>query len=60
MAPGTCYDANIFTAVVFVNAVVGTTADYIYALIPVWMIWGIQMDRNSKVAVSFVLGLGVL
>ena len=34
--------------------------DYFYALLPVYMLWNIQMSRRLKVTVLLLLGLGVL
>ncbi|KAF2635850.1 hypothetical protein P280DRAFT_553421 [Massarina eburnea CBS 473.64] len=41
-----CSSVNIFT-------------DWATALMPIALLWNIQMNRNTKISVAFVLGLGI-
>jgi hypothetical protein len=33
--------------------------DYFYALLPIYLLWGVQMTRRLKLSVLFLLGLGI-
>ena len=34
--------------------------DYFYALLPVWMLWKVQMSLRLKLTAMFLLSLGIL
>lgn len=60
MEPGHCVaqtgvvpSAEAFTAV-------DVTFDWFYALLPVPLIWGLQMNVRTKTSVIAVLGIGIL
>lgn len=42
-----CSSVNIFT-------------DWATALMPIALLWNVQMNRNTKISVAGILGLGIL
>lgn len=54
-----CIDKTSLTSLIYVHAVVSLVTDGIFAIIPIWLISGIQMRMRTKVSVCVVLGLGL-
>jgi hypothetical protein len=60
MDGGTCTSPKQVANVAFALSVMTIVVDWLYALLPIPIIWSLQMNRNLKLSVAFVLGLGVL
>ncbi|KAI9735755.1 MAG: hypothetical protein M1818_006363 [Claussenomyces sp. TS43310] len=56
---GSCLPVPLLVALLETNAAITLVTDLIYALLPIAMIWNIQMDKKTKISVGFVLSLGL-
>lgn len=54
---GHCLDINTLLGIVYLYSAVALVCDFTIASLPVCMIWGLQMDRRTKIAVSGILGI---
>ncbi|KAI0015044.1 hypothetical protein F4780DRAFT_128711 [Xylariomycetidae sp. FL0641] len=55
---GHCNDPQILTDVYYATTAVNIVTDWITAFMPIPLLWNVQMNRNAKISVAFVLGLG--
>jgi len=55
-----CVSGDSFVAAAYSISVLTVITDWMYAIIPIPMIWSVQMTTQKKVTVAFVLSLGVL
>jgi hypothetical protein len=56
---GTCQDRNIQTALSYAVAVVSISTDWIFAALPIFLLWNVQLDWRVKGSVMGMLGLGI-
>ncbi|KAL2672223.1 hypothetical protein Neosp_012924 [[Neocosmospora] mangrovei] len=54
---GTCIDQSIIIALTYVVSAVNIATDWSVAIIPVFILWNIQMRRTLKRMIGLVLGL---
>ncbi|KAL6412321.1 hypothetical protein AUP68_04706 [Ilyonectria robusta] len=57
---GTCIDQSIIIALTYAVSAVNIVTDWSVAIIPVFILWNLQMRKTLKKMVALVLGLGVL
>jgi hypothetical protein len=57
---GECHDRSIQTTLSYAVAVVSISTDWIFAILPMFLLWNIQLDWRVKGSVMGMLGLGVL
>lgn len=57
---GTCMNASYLVTSSLVNAGFSITADFILAVLPIPMLWNVQMNWRVKSAVMGILSLGFL
>jgi len=57
---GQCMDKVVFTNLSYAFSAIDIFFDWVYALIPVPMLWGLQMSKQVKLSLLVVLGLGAL
>ncbi|KAJ4328067.1 hypothetical protein N0V84_001435 [Fusarium piperis] len=57
---GTCIDQSIIIALTYVVSAVNIATDWSVAIIPIFILWNIQMRRTLKRMIGLVLSLGVL
>ncbi|ETS77036.1 hypothetical protein PFICI_10910 [Pestalotiopsis fici W106-1] len=55
---GTCVDAGIIAALTYLYSAISVIADFTFALLPLHMIRGLQMNRRTKYALIPILGMG--
>ncbi|PSN73976.1 hypothetical protein BS50DRAFT_670466 [Corynespora cassiicola Philippines] len=53
-----CYDPEIFKNVGVFNSSINIATDLLFALIPIPMIWKLQVNFRTKVGLGVILGLG--
>jgi hypothetical protein len=58
--PAKCTSGNSFVAAAYSISVMTILSDWLYALLPIPMIWSVKMTIQKKLTVTFVLSLGVL
>ncbi|KAI7241592.1 hypothetical protein KC343_g1944 [Hortaea werneckii] len=56
---GRCNEPKILADIYYMDTAVNIIVDWFCALLPVPLLWSIQMNRNTKISVAFLLGLGV-
>jgi len=54
-----CVSGNAFAQAAYSISVMTIVSDWLYALIPIPMIWHVQMNLHTKITVIFILSLGV-
>lgn len=54
-----CVSGSSFIAAAYSISVMTILTDWLYALLPIPMIWSVQMSVQTKVTVAFVLSLGI-
>ncbi|OJI96161.1 hypothetical protein ASPVEDRAFT_77940 [Aspergillus versicolor CBS 583.65] len=57
---GSCKPAHVLTDVYYATTAVNIMTDWITALMPIPLLWNVQLDRNSKAAVIGLMSLGIL
>jgi len=55
-----CASGDSFVAAAYSISVLTVVTDWMYAIMPIFMIWSIQMTTQKKITIGFVLSLGVL
>jgi hypothetical protein len=55
---GWCIDAKTIAALMYPYSAFALMCDSAFALLPIFMIRGLQMDRQTKIALVPVLGMG--
>ena len=55
-----CVSSESFVSAAYSVSVMSILTDWLYALLPIPMIWSVQMSIQKKITVAFLLGLGVL
>ena len=55
-----CVSGDSFVAAAYSISVMTVITDWLYAIIPIPMIWNVQMSVQKKITVAIVLSLGVL
>lgn len=58
MVAGKCIDGRIQVDLAYEQAAVTTFTDFVFALIPIPLLWDTTLDLRSKLSVAFVLLLG--
>lgn len=56
---GKCLPATELANVIYAFSVMTVIADFLWVLVPVWMLWDAQMNKRMKASVILVLSLGV-
>jgi len=57
---GTCIDAQILVDATYGFTAISCAGDWILALLPVFLVWNLQMNARVKVSVALILGLGAV
>lgn len=55
---GKCASNEAILGIAYEQGVVTTTTDWIFAILPITILWHAQMDRRTKSVCAFVLSLG--
>ncbi|RYN50891.1 hypothetical protein AA0118_g6774 [Alternaria tenuissima] len=54
-----CYDANIFKNVGVFNSSINIATDLLFALIPIPMVWRLQVTIQTRIGLAVILSLGL-
>jgi len=57
-ATAKCFSINTFTAIGLYNSTVNIITDVLFAVLPVPMVWNLQVNKRTKVTLTLILGLG--
>jgi hypothetical protein len=55
---GSCMDIDIIIAVAYVYSVTAVCCDLALGLLPIFLVWNLQMGSRTKVALACILGMG--
>ncbi|KAG9203515.1 hypothetical protein G6514_002883 [Epicoccum nigrum] len=56
---GTCQPRSTQTTLSYAVAVVSILSDWIFAVLPIFLLWNVQLDWRVKLSVMGMLGLGI-
>ncbi|EOA84170.1 uncharacterized protein SETTUDRAFT_92484 [Exserohilum turcica Et28A] len=57
--PGKCNDRSIQTVLSYAVVVVSISTDWVFATLPIFLLWNVQLDWRVKGSVMAMLGLGI-
>lgn len=57
---GSCMDIDVIPNVTIVHSVIGAVCDIVFALLPIAMLWNVQLNKRAKVVVAVLLGMGMV
>ncbi|GAB1198274.1 hypothetical protein APSETT444_007588 [Aspergillus pseudonomiae] len=57
---GSCRPAHVLTDIYYATTAVNIATDWVTALMPIPLLWHVQLDRNTKVSIIGLMGLGIL
>ncbi|EKJ75718.1 hypothetical protein NXS19_012218 [Fusarium pseudograminearum] len=56
---GTCVSADQIVSAAYAISVMTVLSDWLYALLPIPMLWSVKMTKQAKATVIVILGLGI-
>ncbi|OJD33852.1 uncharacterized protein BKCO1_27000126 [Diplodia corticola] len=59
-AAGTCLDIEVIIALTYFYSAVSALCDCVFGLLPVAMLWNLNMSRSTKIAVAPILSMGCI
>lgn len=57
---GTCIKVDIIIGLAFLYSSINVIMDFSFALLPWFLIWGLQLDKKTKIALIPLLGMGCM
>ncbi|TGO44020.1 hypothetical protein BCON_0649g00020 [Botryotinia convoluta] len=57
---GKCNPAKTLADIYYATTAVNIVTDWFCAILPIPLLWNVQLNRNAKLSVGFILGLGAL
>ncbi|KAK1146344.1 hypothetical protein N8T08_003131 [Aspergillus melleus] len=58
--PGSCWSRDVFTDALYTLQAITIVTDLCYIIIPIFMLWNVQMAKSTKLSVLGVIGLGAI
>ncbi|KAI1497914.1 hypothetical protein F5X99DRAFT_395330 [Biscogniauxia marginata] len=55
---GSCIDVGIIIALTYLYSAFSVICDFSFAILPIFLIWGLQMDKRTKFALIPILSMG--
>ncbi|PIG89058.1 hypothetical protein AARAC_004037, partial [Aspergillus arachidicola] len=55
-----CRPAHVLTDIYYATTAVNIVTDWVTALMPIPLLWRVQLDRNTKISIIGLMGLGIL
>lgn len=59
-ADGTCMEKDIVIVSVYVHSVFSAVSDWCLGLLPIAILWGVQINRRTKSIIALLLSLGMM
>ena len=59
-AKGSCMDRRVVPGATIAHSVISAVSDWVLGLLPIAMLWDVQLNKRTKATVSFLLSLGLL
>lgn len=57
---GTCIDPNVTVATFYAYSAISCIADWTLGILPVFMVWSLQMNFRTKLSVAAILAVGCM
>ncbi|KAF7959860.1 hypothetical protein EAE96_001464 [Botrytis aclada] len=57
---GKCIDANVPVIAGYAYSAITCATDWILSLIPIWVVWNLQMTPRDKMSVAIILSMGAI
>lgn len=57
---GKCIDPNALVGIAYTASVVAAIADFVLGLLPCFIVWNLQMNWRTKIALAGIMGLGCI
>jgi hypothetical protein len=57
---GTCVNEDVLAILVYLNATISLATDLIFTVLPIWIIWKLNLGVQNKICVSVVLCFGLM
>ncbi|KAJ5135086.1 uncharacterized protein N7515_004364 [Penicillium bovifimosum] len=57
---GSCMNLDNIITVAYVYSVTATLCDFTLGILPAFLVWNLQMNRRTKIALTGILGLGCI
>ncbi|UKZ49109.1 hypothetical protein TrVGV298_003349 [Trichoderma virens] len=58
--PGTCLDIMIIEAITYVYSAFSIISDFTFAILPMFLVWKLQMERRMKIVLVPILSMGCI
>jgi hypothetical protein len=58
--PGKCIAGDIIKDISICHAAMVTFSDWVLGILPIFLVWNLNMNIRTKVSVALILGLGAL
>lgn len=58
--PGTCVNIDVIIGLTFLYSAVSAICDFTFGLLPVWLVWGLNMRKSEKMALIPILSMGCI
>jgi hypothetical protein len=59
-AEGSCMDPQVVVATFYGYTAIACISDWTFSILPVFLVWNLQMGRREKVSVILILATGAL
>lgn len=56
---GSCLSNDVEAGMAYTQAILSAISDFIIGLLPIWIVWDMQMARKLMVSVVELLGIGI-
>jgi hypothetical protein len=57
---GKCLDPQIAVNATYAYSAIACLGDWIFAILPCFMVWDLQMNSRTKISVALILGMGAM
>lgn len=57
---GKCVDPDAIVIGAYALSILAVLSDWLYALLPIPMLWSVKMNLQTKLSVTIILSLGIL
>jgi len=57
---GKCIPATVVADMTYAHGAVSTWSDWTLGILPIFLVWNLNMNPRTKVSVALILGLGAL
>lgn len=57
---GSCLNPNVIVNAFYGYSAISCLADWVLGIIPVFLVWNLQMNRRTKISVAAILAVGAM